>query len=278
MNKWLINGAADDRISVVDRGFTYGDGLFETIAVRDGKARFIEAHLDRLQDGAERLGLPVIERDVLITEVTGLLRGSDHGTLKIILTRGAGHRGYAPPEELHPLRILGLLAGTRTARENYRHGVAIRHCTTPIGPSPATAGLKTLGRLEQVLARAEWTDVKIAEGLMSTADGRVICGTMSNLFLVQDGALITPDLGTCGINGIMRKIVLDQAEKIGLPWRIVDVSCDALDAVDELFLTNSLIGLWPIRQVAGKVHAAPGPITRRLMKALAGAGVIECAI
>lgn len=276
MNNWLVNGVTDDRIAVDDRGFTYGDGLFETIAVRGGHMRFFDYHLDRLLDGAGRLDIAAPGRELLAAEATGLVKQCDYGTLKIILTRGSGQRGYTPHDPATPLRLLGLLPGVCPERKKYTDGIVVRHCVTPIGRSPATAGLKTLGRLEQVLARAEWRDTSITEGLMSTADGFVVCGTMSNLFLVQDGALVVPDLATCGINGVMRRVVLDRAEQIGLQWRTDDVPRDALDNSDELFVTNSLIGLWPVRRIDDHTYPV-GPVTRALMAALADAGVSECA-
>jgi len=276
MSNWLINGRPGKQIAITDRGFAYGDGLFETIAVRDEQARFFDYHLDRLLAGAGRLGIPAPERELFAEEASALVRGCEYGTLKIILTRGTGHRGYAPPDEVTPLRILGRLLGARPAQTNYTNGIAVRHCTTPISRNSATAGLKTLGRLEQVLARAEWQDSSIAEGLMSTPDGCVVCGTMSNLFLIQGGSLIVPDLATCGIEGVMRRVVLDRAERIGLQQRVEDVSREALDGADELFVTNSLIGLWPVRRVDGAAYPV-GPITRALMAELADAGVNECA-
>jgi 4-amino-4-deoxychorismate lyase len=276
MNKWLINGTVGDQISIADRGFTYGDGLFETIAVRDGKIRFFNHHLERLFSGAEQLSIEPPERELLSSEAIGLTSECEYGTLKIILTRGAGRRGYAPPEDAKPVRLLALLPGTRPQQHLYTDGIIVRHCATPIGYSPATAGLKTLGRLEQVLARAEWQDASITEGLMSTTDGLIVCGTMSNLFLVQDGILMVPSLEKYGINGIMRRVVLDSAAQIGLQCRIGEIPCAAVNDADELFVTNSLIGIWPIRRV-DKMTYPVGPVTRILMRELAAAGVSECA-
>ncbi|MBT77675.1 MAG: aminodeoxychorismate lyase [Gammaproteobacteria bacterium] len=276
MHNWLIDGVAGDRIAVDDRGFTYADGLFETIAVRDGQLRFFDYHLDRLLNGARQLNIPAPERELFADEAGDLVKESEYATLKIILTRGTGHRGYAPPVTATSSRLLGLLPGVPPARTKYIDGIVVRHCSTSIGHSPATAGLKTLGRLEQVLARAEWEDTAITEGLMSTTDGYVICGTMSNLFLVRHGVLVTPDLTTCGINGVMRRIVLERAARIGLQWRAEAVPRDHLGAADELFVTNSLIGLWPVRRIADRTYPV-GAVTRSLMAELAGAGISECA-
>lgn len=111
---------------------------------------------------------------------------------------------------------------------------------------------------------------------MSSTDGHVVCGTMSNLFLVQDGILVVPDLKNCGIKGIMRRVVLDRASRVGLQCRIGEIPCAAVNDADELFVTNSLIGIWPIRRVDKKTYPV-GPITRTLMRELAVAGVSECA-
>jgi len=277
VNNWLINGEPGHRIDVSDRGFTYGDGLFETIAVRDGTTRFFNHHLERLLDGARQLGIPAPERELLAKEAAQLAAGCDYGTLKIILTRGSGRRGYAPPEPADPLRCLGLLPGIQPPRDYYTRGIAVRHCSTPIGSSPATAGLKTLGRLEQVIARAEWHDEAISEGLMSTTDGFVVCGTMSNLFVVQEGMLVVPNLSTCGIKGVMRRVVLDRADQLGLKRRSGNVPRESLAAADELFVTNSLIGIWPICRIDSR-EVAIGPVTRALMAELGHAGVEECAL
>lgn len=152
MHNWLIDGVAGDRIAVDDRGFTYADGLFETIAVRDGQLRFFDYHLDRLLNGARQLNIPAPERELFADEAGDLVKESEYATLKIILTRGTGHRGYAPPVTATSSRLLGLLPGVPPARTKYIDGIVVRHCSTSIGHSPATAGLKTLGRLEQVLA------------------------------------------------------------------------------------------------------------------------------
>jgi len=277
MTVWRINGEAGERIAVDDRGLAYGDGLFETVAVRGGAPRFLDAHLDRLLNGADRLGITAPARTVFESEALELSQHCAWGTLKILLTRGPGPRGYAPPAEAPPTRILGLFPGARPAGREQAVGVAVRHCSTPIGRYPAIAGLKTLGRLEQVLARAEWQDAAIAEGLMSTTDGTVVCGTMTNLFLVQDGGLIVPDLAVCGVRGIMRSVVMQSARRLDCRWQEQAVTRAVLDTAAEVFLTNSQIGIWPVNRIDDRSYAI-GPVTRALQAALAAAGVDECAL
>ncbi len=277
MTAWRINGEPGERIAVDDRGLAYGDGLFETVAVRGGAPRFLDAHLDRLLNGAARLGIAAPARAVFAIEAREMSQHCAWGTLKILLTRGSGPRGYAPPESATPTRMLGLFPGVPPAGREQAAGVAVRHCATPIGQYPAIAGLKTLGRLEQVLARAEWQDPTIAEGLMSTTDGAVVCGTMTNLFLVQDGGLIVPDLAVCGVRGIMRSIVLQSARRLDCRWQEQAVTRAALDTAAEVFLTNSQIGIWPVNRIDNRPYPV-GPVTRELQAALAAAGVGECAL
>lgn len=159
----------------------------------------------------------------------------------------------------------------------YTDGVRVRVCTTPISVNPAVAGLKTLNRLDQVLARSEWVDPEVAEGLMRTHAGEVICGTMSNLFYVVGGGLLTPDLARCGIRGVMRRVVIEQARDIGYDCAEVRTDLRQLHAADEVFMTNSQFGLWPVRQL-DDTHfgTGPGSVTRALMAALGRAGVVEC--
>ncbi|HJP03810.1 MAG: aminodeoxychorismate lyase [Chromatiales bacterium] len=274
MTAWLVNGNRADTVAVDDRGLAYGDGLFETIAVRGGQPRFPDAHLERLAKGCARLGIPYPGDELLAKEIR-LLGNCEHGTLKILLTRGGGPRGYAPPQVRMATRIIGLSeskpGGTAV------DAVRIRYCETPIAVNRALAGIKTLNRLEQVVARAEWSDPGIKEGLMLNDRGDVVCGTMTNLFLVSGGGLLTPDLGECGIRGVMRDRVMRLAEQNNISVAEVRVSKADINEADDLFLTNSLIGAWPVAELNGQQYERSA-VTSRLMQLLAESGVMECAV
>lgn len=112
---------------------------------------------------------------------------------------------------------------------------------------------------------------------MCADDGRVICGTMTNLFFVDDGNLCTPDLTRCGVRGVMRRVVMEQARLCRLDCVEVDIYPEDLRRVKEIFLTNSLIGLWPVNQLEETTFEI-GAVTRRLMAYLVNVGVAECAI
>src|SRR5690606_13424665 len=143
-----------------------GDGVFETLAVRDGRCEFWDRHLQRLTRGCEALRLPAPRPDQLGEEAGSLVRDVRQGVLKIIVTRGSGGRGYRPSREAVPTRILMLSEWPVYPDDWHESGVAVRLCEQRLGSQPALAGIKHLNRLEQVLARMEWDDTDIAEGLL----------------------------------------------------------------------------------------------------------------
>lgn len=274
MPRALVNGVAASGVPAEDRGLAYGDGLFETIALRGGRLRFVDAHLARLADGCQRLGIPAPDAGRLRADLACVSAGTTHGAVKLIVTRGAGPRGYAPPPAPTPSVIALCYPGTPPATPP--GPLRVRLCQTPVGLSPALAGLKTLNRLEQVLARAEWSDAAIGEGLMRDATGCYAGGTASNLFIVVDGRLLTPGVGRCGVRGIMRGMVMAAAERLGVPVAEADLSQPHLDGASEMFLTSALIGLAPIGRLVDR-ELPLGPVTRQLARELAALGVEECA-
>lgn len=262
---FLVNGVRADSLPAADRGLHYGDGLFETIAVRDGRARHLDRHLARLADGCTRLGIAVPEQATLRGEVATLCAGGGDAVLKLIVTRGPGGRGYRPSEVSTPTRVLARYPWPRWSEAWARDGVAVRWCDTRLARQSRLAGLKHLNRLEQVLARAEWgSDDEWQEGLMCDADGTVVEGTRSNLFVVRGGELATPSLTLCGVAGIIRGMLI---EHTGCAETTLDR--DAVEAADELMLCNSVIGLWPVRRLGDRMLPAPGPVTVALQQWLA---------
>jgi len=264
-----VDGVADAPLDPGDRALHYGDGLFETLAVSEGRPRHLARHLARLAAGLARLGIPADPAPwgEELTAAAAQAPGG-RGVLKLVVSRGSGGRGYAPPEAPIPRRFLFLHPWPAGVEAGRRQGVAVRWCRTRLAEQPALAGLKHLNRLEQVLARAEWRDPAIAEGLLCDVSGRVVEGTRSNLFLVRDGALLTPRLDRCGVAGVMRALVLETAATLGLEAQVVTLRPEDVTAADELFLSNSVIGLWPVRCLDDRSYPAPGPVTRRLQEAL----------
>lgn len=261
----MINGEKQTQLPATDRGLHYGDGLFETLAVVDGQPRLWSAHMHRLCRGCEVLGLPQPDVQALYDEAQQLCRTHDRAVLKIIISRGSGGRGYRPPQPATPSRLLFLYPWPDYP--DAEQGIRLRLCRTPLGCNPALAGIKHLNRLEQVLARNEWQDEAIHEGVMCDPAGQVKEGTMSNLFWVNGGTLHTPDLSSCGISGIMREQVIALAQSLDIPFRVAEIKAEELTDIDELFLTNSLIGIWPVAQFESHCYAK-GELSTRLRAAL----------
>ncbi len=246
----MINGELRDTLPATDRALHYGDGLFETIAVINGRPRLWSEHMARLQQGCERLGLPKPDAEQLREEAVSLCGSEKRAVLKIIYSRGSGGRGYYPPQEALPQRLLFRYSWPDYPEQS--QGVHLRLCETPLACNPALAGIKHLNRLEQVLARAEWNDSAIHEGVMCDLDGRVKEGTMSNLFWVKDGELHTPDVSRCGVAGVMRAQIMKLAAEMGIHTVTAEISPEELKQVDEIFMTNSLIGIWPVARFDGE--------------------------
>jgi len=265
----LINGRSDTSVDLDDRGLNYGDGLFETIAVHGGKPMHWQAHMDRLAMGGARLGIHIPERDVLASEATMLCGNVTCGVLKIIITRGAGGRGYAPPNPQQATRILRCGPPPEYPVSYAREGVRVRLCRWRLSRDAQLAGIKHLNRLPQVMARAEWDD-EHEEGLMMDDVDAVIEGTKSNLFVVRNNRVSTPDLAYSGVKGVARQIILERAPSIGMPIAIEPLTLAGVREADELFLTNTLIGIWPVRQLEGKTYAV-GPVTQAIQKAVVDA-------
>jgi len=263
----LVNGKPVDCVSSLDRGLLFGDGVFETIAVTDGEPCLWSRHLRRLGEGCRCLHLPVPDEVLLRGEAEELLNGHVTGVLKIIVTRGAGGRGYRLPGKTQPTRVLQRHPWPDFPPECADQGVRVRLCTTRLGRNPQLAGIKHLNRLEQVLARREWDDPGIREGLLLDEAGNVIEGTMSNLFAVNGETLVTPDLTRCGVAGIMRTVVLEQADGLGFDVSVRPLQRADVEQSDELFLTNSLIGIWPVISLDKRTWNV-GPVTRQLQGCL----------
>jgi 4-amino-4-deoxychorismate lyase len=263
---YLVNGVASTTIDVADRGFQYGDGLFETIEIDHRQAIFLEWHLQRLQKDCQRLLLPSLDSQLIVSEIASICSSAPEAgkaILKLIITRGAGGRGYQQPLPLRTSRVLSLHPFPNYPDCYQQHGIVARVCQTPSSINPALAGMKHLNRLEQVLARAEWKDTDIQEGIMLNADGHVIEGTMSNIFYYKNNCLYTAVLDRSGVAGVMRQIIIELWAQHGCPVTEHNYTLTDLFSAEEIFLSNAIIGIWPVRQI--EHHAFPvGQITRQI--------------
>ncbi len=257
----LINGDPDGRIDPRDRGLHYGDGLFETIAVRAQHPRHWERHMGRLRVGCERLGLPLPDFAALANEARRVCAGAERAVLKIIWTRGPGGRGYAPHGTEMPTRIVARYPAPEYPRGYRDMGIRTRWCAHRLGLNPTLAGIKHLNRLDQVLARGEWQDPDIAEGFVCDLEGRLISATMSNVFLVRNQRLQTPDLRNCGVAGIARERILELARSHNVHCTLTETTPQDLLDADEVFVCNSVNGVWPVRSLDTRQWSS-GELTR----------------
>ena len=264
----LVNGECREHIEISDRGFQYGDGLFETIAVINGQPVFFDRHIDRLNAGCRRLYIPFPGAELLAFEAQKLSEHSSNAVLKLILTRGSGGRGYRQPDVIQTTRVLSLHPFPDYPDSYKAQGIVARFCDTRLGLNPALAGIKHLNRLEQILARAEWTDPAIQEGIMLDINGHVIEGTMTNLFYVKNHTLYTSVLTFSGVAGIIRGILMAISSDQGISAIEHIFTQDELLSADEVFVCNSIVGIWPVRQIEN-TRFPVGEITRQLQSCLA---------
>jgi 4-amino-4-deoxychorismate lyase len=266
----LVNGKHGDLISTRDRGLLYGDGVFRTLRTSGGQALQWPLHYQKLQNDCALLGISCPDFSLLSAELGELLKIHPNSVMKLIVTRGTGNRGYAPSPLVEVTRIWEASRLPEYPADWAKKGIRTRWCQLRLAQQPRLAGIKHLNRLENVLAAGEWEDKDIAEGLLMDASGNVIEGTRSNLFLVKHGKLVTPDLSRCGVAGVQRDRVIEWAKRQHMPVQVRDVSQDDILQADELFLVNSIMALWPIRELGTK-HWSAFPISAEIQQSLEGA-------
>ncbi len=247
----LLNGSWTDPFPLIDRGLSYGHGLFETMRLYGGSIPLWLHHLQRLSFGADRLAIK-LDVPLLQSYLDTLLASCPRdGVIKVILTAGVGGRGYQTNASSEPSYVLLWFPVPTSLMEWSPQGVSLTLCEHRLPSNPRLAGIKHLNRLDQVLARMEWQN-ECQEGLMLDQQGRVIEGTATNLFCLRKGRWLTPSLHDCGVAGVMRQYLLDSLlPGMGLSVSEVVLNIDELSAMDELFVCNSVSGVWPVRTIAG---------------------------
>ena len=245
----IINGLPGNSVNSNDRGLMYGDGVFRTLLIRQGKPLHWQQHYNKLKHDCDAVGIICPAMQLLGSELAQLAQSQSDSVAKIVITRGPATRGYAPAPNPQITRILSTSRLPEYPDSFATQGVSVHICKLRLGHQPRLAGIKHLNRLENVLAAAEWTDADIAEGMMLDQEGHVIECTRSNLFMVRDGKLFTPDLSRCGVAGLQRERVMDYARQQKIICKVTDITLDDLLAADEIFIVNSVIGLWPVRDM-----------------------------
>lgn len=250
----LINGIAATQVAAMDRGLNYGDGVFRTLRIDAGTPRWWQDQFAKLQQDCISLDLPCPPREIWESDLAQLAIPRS-GVLRLCVTRGVGPRGYQFPKNVTPTRIVTLWATEHDSQP--APGIRARLCRLRLGHQPALAGIKHLNRLENVLARAEWQDPAIREGILLDQAGQVVSGVMSNLFIWKDGILHTPRLDRCGVAGMARQLLMERAARAGHDVRETPLALGDLHAADEILFTNSLILLWRVARLEDRAWETP---------------------
>jgi len=265
---YIINGNLFGTISPLDRGLAYGDGVFRTLKVVNGLPEQWPQQYQTLVADCGAIGIVCPSAELLMSDLTQLFTPDEIAVAKIIITRGDGERGFAPPAITAPMRLVIKSPMPDYPDINFTYGVNLHVCETRMSYQPKLAGIKHLNRLENILARMEWNDPAIVEGIMLDMDDSVIECTSANIFARFDDTLITPSLLKCGIAGITRQRILDIAYTFSLKTKIEAFDLKKLLSADEVIICNSLYGAWQVRSVQNRTWPQL-PLAAALRAALA---------
>lgn len=265
--EFWIDGQPKVPDAALYRGWSYGDGVFRTLLRNESQTIDKQGQICHFVADALALGLQPPAAGTL----GGWLRHAAGDTatccLKLTAVRAASARGYRWASSQTRV-LIERSAAPRLDARCVNDGIAVDLAAPRCAWRDAGCGAKHLNRLDNVMASADWPD-GIDERLMRDRDDRLIGGTRSNLFWVSSGHVRTPIIEHSGVRGRMRARVIALCAELGLPLREVSTGVDALHAADEAFVTNSLIGIWPLRTFGPRRWQAPGPLTRQLIERLA---------
>jgi 4-amino-4-deoxychorismate lyase len=257
-----IDGIEGNSVPVDDRGLQYGDGIFETILVRDGVPRFLALHRERLRRGLTQLNIQFLASQALAEEIArASALAPPLAILKIIITGGSARRGYKRPENAVARRIMSLWPTTPMPAEILANGVILNVTRLRLPEPSPFAGLKHLNRLENVMA-ADYAGGPIVDALMLDTSERLVSCTNGNVFLVKGGEVLTPRVDRVGVNGIMRQVVMREAPRLGIGVSEKDLTLDDLSSADGIFITNVRIGVVPVQRVREHVFGMTEIATR----------------
>jgi 4-amino-4-deoxychorismate lyase len=255
---YLVNGSFDATISPFDRGFAYGDGVFRTLVMREGVPESWPQHYQKLVADCAVINIVCPSAELLMSDLQQLFLPDDVAVAKIIITRGEGNRGYTPPPITAPMRVVTKSAMPEYAETRFTDGVNLTVCEARLAAQPLLAGIKSLNRLENVLARMEWHSPDIADGIFLDTDNNVIECTAANIFARFGDTLITPSLTQCGVSGITRQHIIDLAHIIPLKISIETFGLEKLLMADEVIICSSLYGAFQVKNIQEKSIKADG--------------------
>src|SRR5688572_25017167 len=272
-----VNGeiapADQARISVLDNGFTFGDGVYETLRTYGGRPFHLDRHLSRLRASAAMLAIGLPRDDAALAgDLDRLLEraANPESYIRIIVSRGVGEISYRFDRIQGPTIVMAARAYEPFPDAQYRDGVpVIISSVRRNSPRALDPAMKCCNLINNILAVREAQAKKAAEPLMLNDRGDVAEGASANVFIVSKGELITPPLSDGILPGVTRELVLERAAELGIAARQESIRVDRLLAADEAFITSTLKELMPIATVDGTAigNGKPGPVTRKLLDA-----------
>jgi branched-chain amino acid aminotransferase len=255
-------------VSIFDRGFLYGDGLFEAIRVRGGKPFRWEQHIERLQKGAElvKLKIPFSSKDLLnYAHELSAKNQMPEAILRLYVSRGIGERGYSPKGANNPFLAMALYPVPQfDLNDPPRRKVVVAKITVPAN-HPLTA-IKSTNKLIHVLARAEADAFGADEALLVNTNGDLAEGTSCNLFWIQENSIRTPTIDSGALPGITRNLVLELCSNLSVTTKETAAKPDVLFKADGVFLSHTTMGIVEVEQVDGK-NVKRSPLVQKIQQA-----------
>ena len=260
----------DARVSILDRGFCYGDGLFETLRAYGGKVFKLGWHLDRLEQSAQSIYLELPESKETLTSVIYETLNKNNLTdavIRLTVTRGESFPGLAIDESSHPTLVVHARPFKPVPEAWYREGIKI---SLRPRSAPKISGverqIKSLNYLSPIMSLKQAGDQGAVEAVLLDDSGRVCDGTTSNIFIVRQEVLLTPAVNECVLAGITRKVILEISREMGIASEEKELNQEAVYQADEVFITNSGLEVLPVTKVDDVTvgDGRPGPLTRKL--------------
>ena len=241
----IINGKEQSNISIFNRNFQYGDGLFETCVVNNNQILFWEKHLSRLDIGCRKLKIKNIEEEIWLKDIKKALSltSKKNCVLKLILSRGNSQRGYSYSDDILPVRVV-IVSEVKNVQA--KESFSLEYASSGYHSNPNLAGIKHCNRIEQILARSS---LKRDEAIMLDENQNIISVTQGNIYFIFGQSLVTPKLDRCGVIGSRRSLILELAESIELNVEEGNVSMNDAKKADEAFISNSIMGIQSVNSI-----------------------------
>ncbi|EPE37642.1 Aminodeoxychorismate lyase [Candidatus Photodesmus katoptron] len=262
-----VNGKLSSSISVMDRSFQYGDGCFTTMLVFEGKIQHWDMHVKRMEECLHFLNIALPNWEKVYKWLMEARLKNRKSGLKLHITRGKGHFGYNSQGIESPNITISHFLVPNHYKRLIRYGLELGVCNQNLGINPLLAGYKHNNRLEQVLLKLEINRLGLFDAIVLDIKKNLIETTIANLFWVKNNIIYTPSLENAGVNGITRQLVIQFSSSKNLKLIIDNFQFQCLDDAEEIFITNSILGVVPVIKIISK-HYNIGKVTRYFQERL----------